>query len=215
MAKLNFTNNDLQKLVLKARRIEENKKTLADPEYRGLTAGVSRSQMHEWMREFLEYVVKFATVKNNGLGEKSLFRRDLQFIVNQADKKIDFLSSTGGYTLRIVFDAASLKRESLFAQIDKKTPYTKSLRNILALFNNGYVSTVKAYGLWRDFDPGASEYIENSGGFWFGRSSRPALLFMQQAKTAFEERYRSIGFDVTVDLGADYYRTDTDNESNE
>lgn len=62
--------------------------------------------------------------------------------------------------------------------------------NIVALMNNGYSTSHDVWGEWH-------------GNFIYGRRSRPALGFMQQAVAAFNAQYGS-KYNVTATLSGEY-----------
>lgn len=97
-----------------------------------------------------------------------------------------------------------ISRESL------ETDYNQGegIKNIIALFNNGYVTSKPKYGWWNNHEPtGESINRAMTGGESYayvkGKEARPSLRFMQSAIEDFYSKYAK-QYGITVTLNDDY-----------
>lgn len=110
----------------------------------------------------------------------------------------------GSYEIQISFDESALFRPSL--DTGGVTNYD-GIKNIVALFNNGYSAKDYLYGWWENHHPTGEAFGRSSPGDNFAwvrsRKDREALLFMQAAEDEFNIMYGA-EYNVTVHLGSDY-----------
>lgn len=110
----------------------------------------------------------------------------------------------GSYEIQISFDESALFRPSL--DTGGETNYD-GIKNIVALFNNGYSAKDYLYGWWENHHPTGEAFGRSSPGDNFAwvrsRKDREALLFMQAAEDEFNIMYGA-EYNVTVHLGSDY-----------
>lgn len=110
---------------------------------------------------------------------------------------IDSLTVSGGVeegkdgqrVIRLSF-GNDLSRESLRKENGDRTG--GGVRNIIAIFNNGYEARIAVYGWWDDHAPSSKKnvhYGDHDTAWVRSTVSRPALRFMQQAVAEFNSRY--------------------------
>lgn len=92
-----------------------------------------------------------------------------------------------------------LSRESL-----ESDDTGEGIRNIIALFNNGYVASSPKYGWWNGHSPTGEAVSRSMTGdenyaFIKSRQSRPSLMFMQRAIDDFCNKYKN-KYNMTVML---------------
>ena len=111
--------------------------------------------------------------------------------------------SDGSYSVTLSFSTEALHRDSL----ENDEHEYPGIRNIVALFNNGYHAKDYAYGWWNGHKPTGAAIAFSLPGepyAWVrSRKDREGLYFMQEAVEAFNALYGEEN-DVTVTLGSDY-----------